>query len=182
MIDPSGTIILQVTCTLERASLGCYYPLVLTLAGAYIVRATIDGGTLIADNVTLTVIPGMVSGPKSSFSLVGMSSTNITQKIAGDTIIASITLQDMYGNQGNNSFTLGGWNVTTIVALRNTKGSFVYMNVSAGLGTTTASALITNAGLYTATAYIGSSGNILIGSNKYTFNVSPYTTNSSGFS
>lgn len=180
MIDPSGAIVLQVTCNLERASLGCYYPLILTQIGAYIVHVTIDAGTIVADNIILTVIPGMISGPKSSFNLVGISSTNITQKTAGDTIIASLTLQDIYGNQGNTSFTLAQWNVTAIVALRNTKGGIVYMNVNSSLGTTTTSALITSAGLYTATAYIGSSRNFLIGFNKYIFNVQPYTTSSSG--
>lgn len=167
-------------CNLERTNIGCYFPLTLTQAGSYTIRVAIDGGTLLADNVVLNVIPGMVSGQNSNFSLVGMSSTNITQKIAGDTITASLMLQDAYGNQGNTSFILNGWNVSVTVVLRNTKGGVVYMNVNTGLGTTSASTIVTIAGLYVASAYIGSTGNFLIGSNIFSFNVRPCTTISSG--
>lgn len=154
--------------------------MVLTLAGSYIIRASIDGGTLLADNVVLNVLPGMVSGQNSNFSLIGMSSTNITKKVAGDTITAQLTLQDIYGNQGNTSFNLNGWNASVTIALRNKKGGVAYMNVIAGLGTTTASTIITKAGLYVASAYIGSTGNILLGSNLYWFYIHPYTTSSIG--
>jgi len=111
---------------------------------------------------------------------VGMSSTNITKKIAGDTISATLSLQDVYGNQGNTNYTFSnGWNVSIIVALKNKKGGVVYMNVTTSLGTMSASTIVTKAGLYIATSYIGSTGNMLNGSNAYVFYVQPYTTISS---
>lgn len=179
--DPGGVVLLQAVCGYERATIGCFFPITLIRAGTYVVRVTIDAAaTALADNVNLVVTPGMVSGPKSSLSIPGMSQTNSTQKTAGDTITANLTLQDSYGNLGNSSFYLAGWDVDVTIALMNDRGVVLTMNVSAGLGSTNGSIVVTSAGNYIVTAYIGSTGNTLIGSGKYVFNVKPYTASTSG--
>lgn len=180
MTDSTGTIILQAKCTLDRATVGCFFPSVLKKAGTYWVSVSIDAGTVLAGNASLSVLPGMLSGPKSTFAIIGMAQSTLSSKTAGDTLTATLLMQDMYGNQGNSSFALAGWNTTVTVALRCNRGTTTYMNVSAGLGSTTASVVVTNAGLYVASAFIGSSGNTLIGSGKYSFIVSPLMANTSG--
>lgn len=179
MLDPTGIVLINSLCDLNRATVGCFFPIFLRKAGTYSVNVTIDYGTVLSPVTQVVVMPGMVSGLMSTMTLEGVISNN-TQKTAGDTVTALLTLQDAYGNAGNTAYAYGGWNTTVAVVLTCDRGSYVNMNVVSGAGSTNASTKVTTAGYYVASAFIGSTGNSLQGSGKYGFYVNPNTANITG--
>lgn len=161
-----------------RTNPDCYFPMLLLKAGTYKLNVTIDSGTSISQVPQFTVMPGMALGNMSSLRLDGIAS-NTTQKTAGDIILANLNLQDAYGNAAATTFTYGGWNATVKVVLTCAERSSLTMAVIPGSGSTNASAQVTQAGYYVASASIGSTGNPLQGSGVYGFYVNPNLGNAS---
>ncbi|KAG0620065.1 hypothetical protein M758_4G186300 [Ceratodon purpureus] len=176
--DPSGASIVTGICDMNRATVGCSFPMLLQKTGTYKLNVTIDSGTIISQASQISVIPGMALGSMSSLRLEGIVSNN-TQKTAGDTILAHLNLLDAYGNPAATTFNYGEWNETVQVVLTCDQGSLITMTLVPGLGLTNASVQVTKAGYYVASAFIGSTGNALQGSGVYGFYVNPNMGNTS---